>query len=477
MEKWEEKLIDNYGAATVNKKLVLENEIHGVPRYVSEYVVGVYGEDGISNESIEEATDFIHAHQYNGQQIGVLKHKLTDEYLVKVLDKFKIEFDVRKNEAKVIMGNSQIPNTLANPSLAKEHPRLVIDGIWGLGELRYYPPGTYINPDTDIAYKEGIIELQRFKPLQLADISFDNYKEGRYKFDTDSWINLLISTIGLNYKNYNFRQKLILLSRMIPMVEDSCFMMEFGPPGTGKTYCYDNISAHSRVISGSSITAAQLFYNLSRRAAGLLLQYDVVLFDEVDKVKEKGIEEEVVNKLYKYLESFSFDRGGVEQSSTCGIMMVGNIKPEVSFHEERLFEDVLHNKLKEEAFITRLAGLIPGWELSSVKQRDVSITKNYGLMADYFSEILHVLREEAFQPLITQRIELKNANIRDEKSILRMISGLLKLIYPHKEIDNETFSLIADFAVEMRQKVINQLYYLTNKSDYNVELEWRFLDD
>ena len=476
MENWEGILLDNYGAAAVNKKIVLENEIQGIPRYVSEYIVGVYGDDEISRDSINEACLFIKEHMYSNREVEVLKQKLIDENQVKVLDKFRIEWDMKKSQAKVIMGTNQLPNMLANPSLMKEHQRLLIDGIWGLGELRYYPPGS-CTPFEEEVNKQGIIEFQRFKPLQLSNISISDYINGRKAFDMESWLNILISTVGLNYQNYDLRKKLIILSRMIPMVEPSTFMMEFSKPGTGKTYCYDNLSAYSRVISGSSISAPQLFYNLSRQTPGLLLQYDVVLFDEVDKVRKKGIEEEVVNKLYKYLESFSFDRGGVEQTSTCGIMMVGNISPDSEFVKEKLFRDVLHEKLREEAFLTRLAGVVPGWELESVKMREVSITKNYGFMADYFSEILHELRDMDFMHILKERIELQNANIRDEKSIFKMMSGLLKLVCHHTKIDDEILSVIADYTVELRQFVIDQLYQLTGKQDYLVKLQWKIRED
>jgi len=177
------------------------------------------------------------------------------------------------------------------------------------------------------------------------------------------------------------------------------------------------------------------------------------------------------------LESFSFDRGGVEQTSTCSIMMVGNISPDSEFVKESLFRDVLHEKLREEAFLTRLAGVVPGWELESVKMREVSITKNYGFMADYFSEILHELRDTDFMYILKERIELENANIRDEKSIFKMMSGLLKLVCPHSEIDDEILSVIADYAVELRQFVVDQLYQLTGKKDYLVKLQWKMREE
>ena len=476
MEKWESILVDQFGSAAVNKQAVLENKIESVPRYVSEYIIGVYGVDGITRATIDEACDFIRAHQFSGQQLGLLKQKLVDEFLAKVLDKFKIEIDIKKNENKVLMSTAQLPNIIASPSLAKEYPRLLVDGVWGLGELRYYPPGYhFMNEDRE--NKEGIIELQKFKPLQLSDISFELYQQARQTFELESWINMLISTMGLNYQNYELREKMILLTRLVPMVEESIFLMEFGPPGTGKTYCYDNISAHSRVISGSSISEAQLFYNLPRRAPGLIMQYDVVLFDEVDKVKNRGIDENVVNKLYKYMASSAFDRGEVEMSSTCGIMMVGNIPSEQEFQEKLLFEEILHPRLRTEAFLSRLAGLIPGWELATIDKRDVSITRHYGLMADYFSEILHELRRENFQTLLNQHIDLLGANIRDDDGVRKIMSGMLKLLCPHRQVDQEVLALVADFAVELRQKVLNQIFFLTGNSNYEVKLSWRFKDE
>lgn len=476
MEKWEQVLVDNFGSAVVNKKLILENEIQGIPRYVSEYILGAYGADGITDEVIKEANNFINSNKYSSREKELLKNRLVTEYCIKVLDKFKVEIDTKKNESRVSMGTTHLPDMRANPTLIKEHERLLIDGIWGLGELRYYPPGNEY--DGEDVNKNGIIELQKFKPLQLSNISLEDYKKGRAFMDTESWINCLISTIGLDYNNYSLREKLIILSRMVPMVEESVFMMEFGKPGTGKTYCFENISAYSKVISGSSISPAQLFYNIQTKTPGLILQYDVVLFDEVDKIRKKGINEEVVNKLYKYLASFSFDRGGIEQSSTCGIMMVGNVSPDKEYEEKTLFLDVLNEKLREEAFLTRLAGVIPGWELDPIKKKEVSITKNYGFMADYFSEILHELRKSYIhQHIAKQKIKLKNANIRDEDSIIKIISGLLKIIYPNGEVEDEIFEEIAKYAIEIRQFVINQNYYITGKKDYDVKLEWEISND
>ncbi|MCW3130121.1 MAG: BREX system Lon protease-like protein BrxL [Methanophagales archaeon] len=54
----------------------------------------------------------------------------------------------------------------------------------------------------------------------------------------------------MNPEVYTQRQKLILISRFVPLVENNVNMIEFGPRATGKTYFYRNISFYTRIYSG-----------------------------------------------------------------------------------------------------------------------------------------------------------------------------------------------------------------------------------
>ena len=99
-------------------------------------------------------------------------------------------------------------------------------------------------------------------------------------------------------------------------------------------------------------------------------------------------------------------------------------------------------------------------------------------MADYFSEILHEFRESYIhQNIAKERVKLINANIRDENSVMKIVSGLLKIIYPHGEIEDEYLAEIVKYAVEIRQFVIDQNYYITGKKDYDLKLEWEIKDE
>ncbi|MGX6591723.1 BREX system Lon protease-like protein BrxL [Cetobacterium ceti] len=464
MDLWEKNLKENFGSAVVDKSKAIKNEIRGLPRYVSEYLLGFFCEGEINKENLKEANDYIHEHRIDAREKEVFKHKLVRNGSLKLIDKFKVKINLNKSKNKTKL--MEIPSLGINDAevddeILERNDRLMIDGLWGMGELIYRE-------------NDKEISLVKFKPFQLSEIDLEELVEVRRNFTSEEWLNIMISTVGLNYENYSRREKIILLSRLIPMVENNIFMMEFGRPGTGKTYAYENISSYSRVISGSQVTGAQLFYNLNTKQDGLLVQYDVLLFDEIDKIQKTGMHEDVLNKLYQYLASGKFDRGGVERVSECSIMMVGNL-PTGEFREELLLARLLHPTNLNAAFLDRLAGVVPGWELKSLRNPEKSYTKHHGFAADYFSEIIHKLRRKNYN-YITNRVSLKEATIRDSDAINKMLSGLIKLIYPNGEIfDNELEELI-ETAISFRQFVIDQNYAINKDSIFDKKISYEILD-
>ena len=250
-----------------------------------------------------------------------------------------------------------------------------------------------------------------------------------------------------------------LISRMVPLVEKNVHLIELGPPGTGKTYLFDKISVYSRVISGGVVSPAVLFYNIRDRTSGLLAFYDVVVFDEIDKVG-KGLKDEVVNKLLKFMADGSYDRGEVEIPSAASVVLVGNLPPLDQDYENVSCLDLLPPIMQHKAFLDRLAGFVPGWEIAKIGQRQEHLTPYNGFAADYFCEILHLLRAPNFQNYLDQFMALENANIRDEKGIKAIAGGLLKLLFPDGNFTPDDVRLCVTQAISYRQRVINQRYTL-----------------
>ena len=78
---------------------------------------------------------------------------------------------------------------------------------------------------------------------------------------------------------------------------------------------------------------------------------------------------------------------------------------------------------------------------------------------DYFAEALHSMWKESPCSLVSQLVELSdNFKIRDENSFKRVASGLLKLLFPYKQFDNNELKVVIDMALEYRQRVRDWLH-------------------
>ncbi|MFP3287849.1 MAG: BREX system Lon protease-like protein BrxL, partial [Acidilobus sp.] len=315
------------------------------------------------------------------------------------------------------------------------------------------------NQAVEIWGKEISVAVDDFKPFQSPRSDPDLIKEARSCFTLDEWVSVLITTIGLDPKVYSPRQRLLLLSRLVPLVEGNVNMMEFGPRQTGKTYLYRNVSNYTRIISGGTITPAVLFYNLRTRAAGELAVKDVVVFDEVSKVRFPN-PDEMMGKLKDYMESGQYERGDKRVSSDSSLVFMGNVEVERDKSAEESYvpvEDltyVLPEPMRDPAFIDRVHVVIPGWELPKIRISKVHLAKGYGIASDYFSEALHSMRKVSLASEVGNHVEFSGEfKIRDEKALKRIMSGLIKLLFPDGQFDNSELRQVAELALEYRQSV------------------------
>ena len=73
-----------------------------------------------------------------------------------------------------------------------------------------------------------------------------------------------------------------------------------------------------------------------------------------------------------------------------------------------------------------------------------SYAKDYGFITDYFCEILHELRRIEVLSGIRDRFEIidtdqttRGISGRDQRAILKSVSGLLKLLYPDGHVTDD----------------------------------------
>jgi ATP-dependent Lon protease len=108
------------------------------------------------------------------------------------------------------------------------------------------------------------------------------------------------------------------------------------------------------------------------------------------------------------------------------------------------------------AFIDRLHYYLPGWEAPKLEQR--LFTDHYGFVSDYFSEALRQLRKRSYVRAIDDEFSLgDHLSARDEKSVRKTVSGLIKLLHPHEEWTRGELREYLEFALEGRRRVKEQL--------------------
>lgn len=466
MEIWEIKLKKYFENAVVDKELMQKFESFKLPRFVSEYIVQQFIEEHGFEKGVIKIEEFLNAHYPKSTATDFLHYKIQEEGEINIIDNFKVSVHIEKHgdDHTLNIPSINIKNAkVADKDIILNNPRLLNSGLWGMGKITKGEDSKRVN-------------LSKFKPFQIASIDVPKFKELRANFTTKEWLNILVSSTGFNPNSFDTtKNKLVILSRLLPLIQKSIFLFEFGKPGTGKTYIFDRLSNSSFVISGSKVTPAKLFKDCSSRQVGLLKQYDAILFDEIDKISDADFADEIVNKLLKYMESNSFDRCGEEMMSDASLIFSGNIAR--NFRENSIpdFFEPLAKKLKGEAFLDRFSGVIPGWEIKPLSNVNNDFSLYHGFSADYFSAILSELRHEDWESKIEMQLEFSNNTTnRDGKAIVKTISGLMKLIFPDGKYDNDFIQEILDFAVEMRQYILDKRYDIYGNIDDMRKLEARF---
>jgi len=456
MEKFEILARDYFGEIIINKSLIHQAGFgsRAIPTYVGEWIIAHFVGDNqeLSEENRNRIAGFVKQYVPVKGQKESLKNKLFEQEEVKILDNFSVSVNLVKGDRYLNIPFLDESSAFVSPQIVQENEMMLNSGLWGVGTLFYMPP-------TDEKSK-GQIWMKEFKPFQLANLDTDYFFECRKQFSTQQWIDLLVSSMGFNHSLYSERQKILLISRLIPMVEPRFNLVEPAPKGTGKSFVFENMSRYVAVRSGS-ISPAVLFYNDSRKIPGLITRFDCVVIDEAQKVKTDS-SGELTALLKSYLESGKFGRGTAGAiSSEGGLVLLANIDMDenrLPVNDEIGIFRAFPNFLKETAFIDRFSGLLPGWDLPRISKNTPSC--NSGFMGDIFGEILHMLRNDiSFKDYVKTNMILHNCDdMRDTKSIEAGASGLLKIIYPDKNPTEEDFyKYCVNPAVELRQRICDEL--------------------
>lgn len=451
MSDLDSKINEHFAGFVVRKDLVKAVKGNAiVPTYVLEYLLGQYcatDDEATIQAGIETVKDILRKHYVHRSEAGLIQSTIRERGRYKVIDQISVSLNEKTDSYEAVFENLGIKKVAVDSNTVKAHPKLLVTGVWCIADVQYeFTEEARVSPWI----------LESIKPIQIAKVDYEQYRDVRRAFTSDEWIDLLMQSIGFRPEAFGRRSKLLQLLRLIPFVERNYNLIELGPKGTGKSHVYSEFSPHGQLISGGEVTIPKLFVNNSNGRIGLVGYWDVVAFDEFAG-REKTANKALVDIMKNYMANKSFSRGINPMGAEASFSFVGNTDHNVPYmlKNSDLFE-ALPSQFHDSAFIDRLHAYLPGWEIDVI--RGEMFTKGYGFIVDYLAEILRHLRSEDFSNRVQQHFKIsEKISERDRTAISKTMSGLLKLIFPDGSQTEAEVEELLRLAMESRKRVKDQL--------------------
>lgn len=463
-----DKLRQNFAGKIVRKDLTKKiKEGANVPVYVLEFLLGQYcssDDPELIEKGVESVKHILADNFVRPDEAQKILSQLRQRGNYTVIDRITVKLDIKKDAYFAEFSNLGLRDVPIEEDYPAKFDRLLCGGIWCIIQLNYeFYDEDYrsVNP----------IQIAKLTPIQMPHIDIEELKAGRKAFSQEEWLDVMLRSTGMEPDALTEREKWLLLARMLPLVENNFNMCELGPRSTGKSHLYKEISPNSILVSGGQTTVANLFYNMGSKTVGLVGMWDCVAFDEVAGIKFR--DKDGVQIMKDYMASGSFARGKEEKAASASMVFVGNINQSVDvlLKTSSLFDPFPPEMGQDTAFLDRMHCYIPGWEVP--KFRPEHFTDDYGFITDYLAEFLRELRKEQFSDALDRFFRLgKNLNQRDTIAVRRIVSGMVKLLYPDGDFTKEQLEEILRFALEMRRRVKEQLKKLGGMEFYDVNFSY-----
>ncbi|MCR5623693.1 MAG: protease Lon-related BREX system protein BrxL [Lachnospiraceae bacterium] len=456
-----------------------------VPVYVLEYLLGQYcnsEDEEIIQDGVNNVKEILSNNYVRPDEAQKVLSKLRQNGAYTIIDMVTVNLNMKMDMYEATFSNLGVAGIPISEDYPEKYDRLLCGGIWCIIQLEY---GAEMMDDFGLVDADGAairskkkkqkeaspISIKKLTPIQMPNVDMSVIKEGRPQFTKEEWIDILLRSTGMEPTNLTYREKWLLLTRMLPLVENNFNLCELGPRSTGKSHLYKEISPNSILVSGGQTTVANLFYNMGRRTVGLVGLWDVVAFDEVAGIKFK--DKDGIQIMKDYMASGSFARGKEEKAASASMVFVGNINQSVDvlLKTSSLFDPFPPEMGTDTAFLDRMHCYNPGWEIP--KFRPEHFTDDYGFITDFLAGFVRELRKEQHGDEIDKYFRLgKNLNQRDTIAVRKMVDGYIKLIYPDGKYEKEDLEEILVVALEMRRRVKEQLKKLGGMEFYDVNFSY-----
>lgn len=230
-EEIKNKLRQNFDGKIVRKDLTKKiKEGANVPVYVLEFLLGQYCssddetviEKGVQNVKRILADNFVRPDE-SQKILSQLRKKGSHT----IIDMVTVRLDMKKDCFFAEFSNLGVGNVPIADEYPEKFDRLLCGGIWCIVQLDYEVEGDNNfgiedidgNPLRSKQKKQkdiSPISIRKLTPIQMPHIDIDELKQGRTAFTKNEWLDILLRSIGMEPDEFTYREKWLLLTRMIP---------------------------------------------------------------------------------------------------------------------------------------------------------------------------------------------------------------------------------------------------------------------
>lgn len=430
-----QKLKSHFEDKIINKELSKSiKEEYNLPNYVIEFLINKFSDNGVDYESI----------------IKVLRYSFTPisrPESFDVVDKISVSLFYKENKYIAKFNNLGIKLEI-DSSYPYQYEKLLHGNVWAYVKLKN---------------KENL-SIDNLELIESPYFSIDEITDYRKEFTKEEWIDILISSCGINPTTISYETKLLLLMRLIPFVEKNFYSCDLSSKESLKDIFYRNINFNNSQINE---TLYGLFYNQQKHKKGAISYFDSIYINQFTKITDINRKDKLISFMSKA------DKTNKDSYNDASLILSDNLNEYVvDFIKSGNRSNKLVNSiLCDKEFLDNIHCIIPSLENEEYNElekiQDV-YSNDYGFNDIVLSEYFNKLRDLDCTDLYGKYIRLgEGSNIRDFNAIKLMSSGLIKLLYPDNVYVKEDIQEIIEICLKSRKYIKRML---------NQDIELSYID-
>lgn len=447
-----DKVLRVFGDLAMDKSLLWDVDVFRLPGFVAEHLAVKLSAEGLG-DWLSKLKEVARNLFFDSSRRPLFRKFLVEKRRISIIDELRAWADAESGRYRGILQSVGESDVRVLGDVVDDNPMILGGGAWGLVDLEFSPETAKRSKDGKLV--ESPIVVVNFTPFIASVGDLQILKDARGEFTFEEWVNVLVNTLGFNHEAYQtMERKLALISRLLPLIEENLYTVEFGPKATLKSLVYKNVGRYVKLIRGT-VSSEVLFYDPKKGLHGEVAVRDSIVFEDLAKSVFKEAKE-LASSIASFMASSLYDMGGGKAKSRCSMAFLVDAEFEGK-NEYSIIESFVHafpRPLMTLSFMENIHGVVRGWIIPKATPLGHYLSQGLGISLDYFSEALHSLRKLSLVNEVDRCLEIYGANTAiDEVAVKKLSSAFVKLLFPNLEFDREELKVVVSLAVEMRRKV------------------------